>query len=144
MLRMLSSKPKLSWCCFGDFNELLEVQDKKGRVPRDQNLMENFHEVLDVCGFFYLGYSCLDFTWKRRRRGELIWERLDIGEANYECLTKFPTSMERHLNCFTSNHHPILMSLDAGGEHNKWHRKPFRFKAMWVTDSGCKDTISRA
>ena len=58
MLRMLSSKPKLSWCCFGDFNELLEVQDKKGRVPRDQNLMENFHEVLDVCGFFYLGYSC--------------------------------------------------------------------------------------
>ena len=25
MLRMLSSKPELPWCCFGDFNELLEV-----------------------------------------------------------------------------------------------------------------------
>ena len=25
MLRMLSSKSKLPWCCFGDFNELLEV-----------------------------------------------------------------------------------------------------------------------
>ena len=23
MLRMLSSKPKMPWCCFGDFNELL-------------------------------------------------------------------------------------------------------------------------
>ena len=23
MLRMLSSKPRLPWCCFGDFNELL-------------------------------------------------------------------------------------------------------------------------
>uniref|UniRef100_A0A7N2QX26 Histone H3.2 n=1 Tax=Quercus lobata TaxID=97700 RepID=A0A7N2QX26_QUELO len=25
MLRMLSSKPKLPWCCVGDFNELLEI-----------------------------------------------------------------------------------------------------------------------
>ena len=25
MLRMLSSKPHLPWCCFGDFNELLHV-----------------------------------------------------------------------------------------------------------------------
>ena len=30
MLRMLNSKPKLPWCCFGDFNELLQVEDKKG------------------------------------------------------------------------------------------------------------------
>ena len=28
ILPMLSSKPKLPWCCFGDFNELLEVSDK--------------------------------------------------------------------------------------------------------------------
>ncbi|XP_065637926.1 uncharacterized protein LOC136071035 [Quercus suber] len=88
MLRMLNSKPKLPWCCFGDFNELLEVQDKKGGVPRDHNLMENFREVLDACGFADLGYS--------------------------------------------------------GEERHKWHRKPFRFEAMWVTDSGCRDTISQA
>lgn len=33
MLRMLSSKPKLPWCCVGDFNELLEVSDKRGGAP---------------------------------------------------------------------------------------------------------------
>ena len=27
MLWMLSSKPKLPWVCFGDFNELLQVED---------------------------------------------------------------------------------------------------------------------
>ena len=32
MLRMLSSKLKLPWCCFMDFNELLEVQEKRGGV----------------------------------------------------------------------------------------------------------------
>ena len=34
MLRMLGSKPKLPWCCLRDFNELLEVQEKKGGAPR--------------------------------------------------------------------------------------------------------------
>ena len=28
MLQMLSSKSKLPWCCFGDFNKLLRVEDK--------------------------------------------------------------------------------------------------------------------
>ena len=51
MLRMLSTKPKLPWCCFGDFNKLLEVADKKGGAPRSHNLMQSFQEVLDDCGF---------------------------------------------------------------------------------------------
>nr|POE89688.1 hypothetical protein CFP56_38072 [Quercus suber] len=35
--------------------------------------------------------------------------------------------------------------LEEGSEErHKWHRKPFRFEAMWVTDSGCRDTISQA
>ena len=50
----------LPWCCFGDFNELLEVQDKKCGAPRAHNLMENFRDVLDFCGFVDLGYSGLD------------------------------------------------------------------------------------
>ena len=33
MLRMLSTKPKLPWCCFDDFNEFLEVGDKKKGAP---------------------------------------------------------------------------------------------------------------
>ena len=91
MLRMLSSKPKLPWFCFGDFNELLQVEDKKGGAPRAHNLMQAFRDVFDHCGFVDLGYSGLDFTWHGRRRGELIWERLDRGVANYEWLARFPT-----------------------------------------------------
>ena len=131
-LRMLSSKPKLPWCCFGDFNELLEVQDKRGGTPRSHNLMQNFCDVLDHCGFVDLGFSSLDFTWHGIRRGELIWERLDRGVANYEWLAKFPTSRIKHLNCFTSDHRPILLSLDENGEHQRWRQKPFHFEAIWV------------
>ena len=72
MLRMLSSKPKLLWCCIGDFNELLYVQEKRGGQPRAHSLMQAFRDVLNHCGFVDLGYLSLDFTWHGRCRGELI------------------------------------------------------------------------
>ena len=144
MLWMLSSKPKLPWVCFGDINELLQVEDKKRGAPRAHNLMQAFVDVLDHCGFVDLGYSGLDFTWHGRRRGELIWERLDRGVANYEWLARFPTRRIRHLHCFTSDHRPILLSLDSNGEQQRWRCKPFRFEAMWLTSPDCNGVVSRA
>lgn len=108
--------------------------------------MQDFCDVFDLCGFVDLGYSGLDYTWYGRRQWELIWERLDRGVANYEWLAKFPMAMGRvqHLNCFTSDHRPILLSLNVDGEHQKWCQKPFCFEAMWVSDFGCKETITKA
>ncbi|KAK9989407.1 hypothetical protein SO802_029646 [Lithocarpus litseifolius] len=74
----------------------------------------------------------------------MIWERLDRGVANYEWLARFPTGRIKHLNSLTSDHKPILLSLDVYGEHKQWNRKPFRFKAMWVSDSRCRDVVIRA
>ena len=109
-------------------------------------MLENVYkrDVLDHCGFINLGFSGLAFTWRGRRRGEWIWERLDRGVANVDWLEKFPTGRIRNLSCFTSDHYPILLTLDAGGEKLRWKRKPFRFEAMWLTDSGCHHTVSRA
>ena len=86
----------------------------------------------------------MDFIWHGIRKGELIWERLDRGVANYEWLAKFPMGRIKHLNCFTLNYRPILLSLDENVEHQKWRQKPFHFKAMWVKDPGCKEIITRA
>ena len=70
--------------------------------------------------------------------GELISERLDKGVANYEWLARFPFGRVKHLNCFTSDHQPILLSLIANGEQQRWRRKLFRFKAIWTTDLACR------
>lgn len=127
MLRMLSSKPHLPWCCFGDFNELLHVQEKRGGPLRAHSLMQTFRDVLDQCGSVDLGYLGPDFTWHRRRRGELIWERLDRGVVNYDWLSQFPTGRVQHLHCYTSDHRPVLVSLDSNGKNQRWKRKPFWF-----------------
>ena len=91
MLRMLSSKLRLPWCCIGDFNELLQVGEKKGGVPWSHNLMQAFREAMDVYEFVDLGFSSPAYTWHGKRGGELIWKRLDQGLANYDWLARFPT-----------------------------------------------------
>ena len=91
MLRMLHSRSKLLWCCFGDFNELLKVEDKRGGAPQSHSQMQQFRDVLDHCGFVDLGFSGLAFTWRGGRRGEWVWEWLDWGVANCDWLAKFPT-----------------------------------------------------
>ncbi|KAK7826931.1 hypothetical protein CFP56_031616 [Quercus suber] len=66
------------------------------------------------------GFSRPEFTWHGRHGEEMIRERLDRRVANYEWLARFPTGKFKHLNCFTSNHQPILLPLDVDGDHQKW------------------------
>ncbi|KAK7824472.1 hypothetical protein CFP56_034315 [Quercus suber] len=106
--------------------------------------MQAFCDVLDDCGFVDLGFSGPDFTWHGKRRGELVWERLDRGVANYDWLNQFLAGRVKHFQCFTSDHRSILLALNPNGESHKWNRKPFRFEAMWTSDSGCSNTVSRA
>lgn len=105
--------------------------------------MQMFRDVLDQCSFMDLGYSEPNFTWHGQRTGELNWERLDQGVANYDWLLRFPTGRVRHLHCFTSDHCLIILALDPNGENHKWRRKPFRFEAIWLIDPGLKDIVTR-
>ena len=72
MLRMLGSKPHLPWCCMGDFNEILQTEEKRGGRTRPHVQMQAFREVLDFCGFIDLGFTGPKFTWHSRRHGYLI------------------------------------------------------------------------
>ena len=144
MLRMLRSKPHLPWCCMGDFNEILQSEEKRGGRIRPHVLMQAFRDVLDVCGFADLGFTGPEFTWHSRRHGHLIWERLDRGVANYDWLAKFPVAQVHHLHCFFSDHRPIKLVLDPNSESQRWFRRPFRFEEMWLADRGCSDTVLRA
>ena len=103
-----------------------------------------FREVLDHYGFVDLGYSGPNFTWHGWRRGELIWERLNRGVANYEWISHFPIARVQHLHCYTLDHRLIVLFLNVNGEKQKWRRKPFRFESMWVVDPGCRAVINDA
>ena len=58
----------------------------------------------------------------------MIWKQLDRGVANYEWLARFPTGRVKYLNCFTSDHQTILLSLDGNGEHKNGVGNPFALR----------------
>lgn len=82
--------------------------------------MQAFRETMDFCELVDFGFSGPTYTWHGKKGGELIWERLDQDLANYDWLARYPTGRIKHLSCFTSDHRPILLSLDTDGERQRW------------------------
>lgn len=55
-------KHTLIWLCFGDFNEILHPNEKRGGNDRNLNLINNFIEVLRECNLKDIGYKGYPFT----------------------------------------------------------------------------------
>lgn len=62
-LRHLHTKDLLPWVCLGDSNEILNLVEKQGRLPKPHRLMEAFRNALLQCGLIDLGYQGNMFTW---------------------------------------------------------------------------------
>lgn len=64
-LRFLASKSQLPWCMIGDFNDILCSQDKKGRHPHPQNLLDGFKRTVEDCGLSEIDLTGGRFTWEK-------------------------------------------------------------------------------
>lgn len=63
---------------FGDFNEILNCNEKEGGIIRQDRDMAAFRDCLDDCGLRDLGYRGSTFTWSRGiSPSTIIRERLD-------------------------------------------------------------------
>ena len=122
----------------GDFNEILWSHEKLGRGPRQENMMKAFREVLDECGLMDLGFVGEKYTWKGKRSGGLVLERLDRAVANNNWFACNPGTRVQHLHSHASDHRPIIVKPE--GITSKPNR-PFKFEKMWLSDRGCSDTV---
>jgi len=64
-----------------------------------------------------------------------VWERLDRYYATPHWISLFPEYTVRHLSRITSDHSPILLSLNA----NHKRAVPFRFDKFWISYPKAKD-----
>ncbi len=138
LLRRLNSQFKIPWCCLGDFNELVRIEEKQGKHLRFECQMQLFQDVLDDCGFVDLGFIGPQFTWTNNRTGDMTWERLDRAVATPEWLTWFPLARVHHLDWRWSDHKPIWVGMEPMLIPS---RKLFRFEEVWTTDISCEKTI---
>lgn len=71
--------------------------------------------------------------------GHSILERLDSGLANDEWFMRFSSSKVHHLYSNSSNHSSLWINVN--GLDLSPVAKPFRFKEMWLSDSGCSRIV---
>lgn len=107
--------------------------------------MQGFRDAFDFCGFKNIGFNGFPCTWCNRRQGDhnvRIW--LDRGVAIMDWILRFPMFEIHHLECFHSDHRPILLISDA--EQKSFYKKgqPFKFEAMWLKDKTCENVIKES
>uniref|UniRef100_A0A7N2R7E6 Uncharacterized protein n=1 Tax=Quercus lobata TaxID=97700 RepID=A0A7N2R7E6_QUELO len=72
--------------------------EKLGGLPRSKTEMRDFIVIVDECGFMDLGYIGDKFTWKGKRSGGLVLERLDRVLVTNSWVTENPATRVQHLN----------------------------------------------
>ena len=111
LLKHLSTRSSSPWVCIGDYNEILSSEEKEGRLPRSEHLMQNFRSTLLHCGLIDMGFTGNMFTWENGREGEAF------------------------VNSSYSDHVPILLNTQVE-RHTRRNRKiPKRFEEKWVVPS---------
>ena len=120
LLKHLHSRPSVPWLCFGDFNEILQSEEKQGRLPKPLALMQHFRTVFLHYGLADLGFQVNIFTWNNGQEGDAyVQERLDRACTTMLWRNKFPYSHVAHLQAAYSNHIPILITVQSQRQAKK-------------------------
>ena len=134
----------MPWIVFGDFNEILNSDEKLGWLDRDARQMEGFRECLCNCGLIDMGFVGQQFTWCNGRIGEQqTLVRLDRMVANKEWLNLFPKVKVFHRSMAASDHCLLCLSLRMRGPKRVVKRR-FMFEEMWTREEGCREVIEMA
>ena len=144
LLKHLHSRNSGTWLCFGDFNEILQSEEKQGRLPKPLAPMKHFRTALLHCGLADLGFQGNIFTWNNGREGDAyVQERLDKACATTLWRDKFPHSHVAHLQAAYSDHIPILITIQSPRQAKK-KKIPQRFEERWATYPDCVNIIQTA
>ncbi|GKV23249.1 hypothetical protein SLEP1_g33000 [Rubroshorea leprosula] len=84
------------------------------------------------------------YTWLRKQNGRvLLRERLDRALFNMLALEAFPNTKVINLPRLCSDHHPMLLCLEASLQRDRIS-KPIQFEVAWLTHEDFKPTFTSA
>jgi hypothetical protein len=146
MLKFIRSSSPLPWVCLGDFNEILHRHEHVGVQERSQAQIEGFREAVDVCGLQDLGYIGNSWTYEKKvARGMFCRVRLDRALASADWCERFLLAMVRHLTVASSDHSPILLSLENYAQPTRRKEdRIFHYELMWESHEDFVPSLERA
>ncbi|XP_026396268.1 uncharacterized protein LOC113290895 [Papaver somniferum] len=119
------------WLLIGDFNIVLNADEKKGGRSPLNSAMSDFNDSVDACGLIQAPKSGLEFSWCNGRAGnKRILCNLDRALFNLKWLDSF-SGWHYHVAARgISDHGPLIGSDTLIG---RALNTPFRFQQMWLT-----------
>ncbi|XP_059301908.1 uncharacterized protein LOC132053826 [Lycium ferocissimum] len=130
------------WCISGDFNVIMDANEKKGGNPHKMQKSWDFINSMEECGMVDAGFSGPRFTWcNARDMGHRIWKRLDRVFINQEWTAKYPRTSVEHLASTGSDHTPMLVrcsNTDFQG------MRYFKFLNFWTDQPQFKEIVQNS
>ena len=141
-LRNIRNLAHSNWLCIGDFNQVLNDDEKfsfkHGPIPGSSF----FLQLISDLAFCELTDSGQKYTWMNKREDEdFVVERLDRAYASVDWVNAYPNYSLRNLPIVRSDHGPTILDFD---QKQSFRRRPFKFKHMWMTHPSCSNVVQQA
>ena len=144
LLRQVRQQYPLPLLLFGNFNEIVCMEEKGGGLPRSERVMDAFRMAVDDCGVKDMGYKGSKFTWQRSNSpSTLIRERLDRMLPDDDWCDLFPSWEVIHLPRYRSDHAPLLLKTGTNDNFRRGN-KMFKFEARWLARDDCGKVVEDA
>lgn len=135
----LAANMNTPWLVGGDFNAILNEEEKLGGLPIRPQECEDFAFCINSSEREEIRFKGSPFTWWNGRAGaDCSFERLDRIMMNSEMQNWLTVSEVEHLSRIGSDHAPMLLTL---GDHHQKVQKPFRFLRFWIEQDNFMETV---
>ncbi|XP_060170665.1 uncharacterized protein LOC132601601 [Lycium barbarum] len=138
-MRIFASTIDHLWSVSGDFNCILNEEEKYGGRPYSLNKSIPFIDCLNDCGLSDMGFTGNAFTWcNERKEQEIIWKRLDRVLANEKWDEDIGNTIVQHLPRLSSDYCPLLIRFCF---EEKTFIRYFKFLNFWADHKDFVDIV---
>jgi len=143
-LRHLSNQFTGPWCIFGDFNDILDAREKRGRTTTPPWLINGFHQAVLDSGLSDVPVEGYPFTWFiSLGTPRAVEERLDRALVTNSWFNFFPNAIVETLVAPASDHYPIHVTVAPTPRHYVSKRN-FRYENAWHLEPGFQDFVTNS
>ncbi|KAH0751986.1 hypothetical protein KY285_005134 [Solanum tuberosum] len=134
-----SRKLYIPWLVGGDFNTIMDEDEKLGDLPVTHMEIADFVQCTNACALNEIKFKGSSYTWWNGRiEEESIFKRLDRVFGNNELMSLIPNSEVHHLIRQGSDHPPQHV---IGNNLQETMTKPFKFLNFWTKQSEFKKVV---
>ncbi|XP_057247405.1 uncharacterized protein LOC130589827 [Beta vulgaris subsp. vulgaris] len=129
------------WLLTGDFNCVMNVNERIGSVVRHQEIAD-LCSCMNVCGMQdMVSTGCL-FTWNNKQQGESrVYSKLDRVMINQEWINQFQHSAAQFLPEGLFDHCPVEINVYP---QLQMGRRPFKYFHMWSFSRKFEEIVTEA